>query len=387
MKSQSSPLTPAPHRGLIRSIFAVGILAFALFVVGTKVLQFKAMAAGGPMAFPPSTVTSAEAKTQDWQPTLSTVGSLTAVQGVMVAAELPGKVTKINFESGAMVKAGDILLEQDTSFEQAQLRASEAAANLAKINLERSKSLLASATISQLEFDTMDAQSKQATAQLENIRANLAKKQIHAPFAGKLGIRQVNLGQSLKEGDVIVSLQSADPIYVNFNVPQQNLAVLSEGLPIRITSDSLPDKVVEGKINAVNPDVDSSTRNVRVQATVSNPSGELHPGVFVNVDVALATHNQVLAIPATSVLYAPYGNSVFVIEDKKDEKGQASKTIRQQFVRLGEARGDFVQVLSGLKEGDSVVSTGVFKLRTGMPVAVNNSLSPQFQLNPKPRDS
>jgi membrane fusion protein (multidrug efflux system) len=308
---------------------------------------------------------------------------------VDVAAELDGKIVRIAFEPGTTVKAGDLLVQQDTSTEEAQLRAAEASVALARINLNRARELIAQSTISQSELDAADAQSKQTVAQADNIRATIAKKTIRAPFGGRLGIRLVNLGQSLKSGDPIVSLQALDPIFANFLLPQQRLPDLARGLVVRVTSDGLaPDQVIEGRITAISPDVDSATRNVRVQATLANASEQLHPGMFVNLSVVLPTTEHVLVIPATAVLYAPYGDSVFVVEEKKETaSGAAGKVVRQQIVRLGERRGDFVVVNSGLKAGETVVTTGVFKLRNGIPVTVDNRLAPDAELAPHPSDT
>jgi membrane fusion protein (multidrug efflux system) len=364
-------------------ILLVGVLA------GIKVLQFQTMfAAGAAMSPPPEPVTTAPVTEESWAPTIDAVGSLAAVEGVTVAAELDGKVTSIAFEPGSAVKAGDLLVQQDTSTEEAQLRAAEAGVDLARISLARARELLAQTTISQSEFDTAEAQFKQATAQADNIRAIIGKKTIRAPFAGRLGVRLVNLGQSLKAGDPIVSLQALNPIYVNFMLPQQRLAELARHLVVRVTSDALDGHPVEGRITAINPDVDSATRNVRVQGTLSNPGERLHPGMYVNVSVVLPGTDRVLVIPATAVLYAPFGDTVFVVEDHRNEKtGRAEKVLRQVIVRLGERRGDYVAVEAGLKAGETVATTGVFKLRNGIVVTVDNSLAPAFQLAPRPQDT
>jgi membrane fusion protein (multidrug efflux system) len=250
--------------------------------------------------------------------------------------------------------------------------------------------MLATKVVAESNFDAADAERKQALAQADNIRAAIAKKTIRAPFSGRLGIRLVNIGQIVKEAEAIVSLQALDPIFVNFLVPQQQLPQMSIGAPVRITSDGLPaGVVVDGKITAINPAVDAASRNVRVQATVGNHNELLRPGMFANVAVVLPARVPVLTIPATAVLYAPYSDSVFVVEEAKAEAGQAGggKTARQQFVRLGEKRGDFVAVLSGLKPEQTVISTGVFKLRNGQSVVVDNALAPEFQLAPQPKDS
>jgi len=353
---------------------------------GIKGLQIDRMIAHGKQAVPPpEAVTTAVASLQSWESLLPAVGSLAAVQGVTVTAELTGKVVQIAFTPGSLVKAGDLLVKQDTSSEEAQLRSAEAAAALAKLNVERLGKLLAERTIAQSQFDTAEAGYKQAVAQADNIRASIAKKTIRAPFAGRLGIRLVNLGQVINEGEAIVSLQSLDPIYVNFSLPQQQLPSIKPGLAVRVTTDALPGEVVQGRITAINPQVDAATRNIRVQATVANAEERLRPGMYVSVAVVLPGREQVLAIPATAVLYAPYSDSVFIVEDPPDpDPDRPVKVVRQQLAQLGEKHGDFVAVRSGLKEGDSVVSTGVFKLRNGQTVTVDNTLSPDFQLRPRP---
>jgi len=367
----------------------VGLLVLIGILGGIKSLQILRMSAHGKQFVPPpETVTAFEVHPDSWESLLTSVGSLEAVQGVTVTAELKGKVESIAFKPGAMVRAGDLLVQQDISSETAQLRASEASAELAKLTLDRIRKLLTEKTVSQSQYDNADAQYKQAEAQLDTIRSAISKKTIRAPFAGRLGIRLINQGQILNEGDAIVSLQCLDPIFVNFSLPQQQLAQIQPGLTVRVTTDVLSGRVVEGKITAINPAVDAATRNIRVQATAANPQEQLRPGMFVNVAVVLPAKEKVLPIPATAVLYAPYSDSVFVVEEKKGEKNSPpGKSLRQQFVRLGEKRGDFIAVLSGLKEGETIVSTGVFKLRNGQAVVVDNTLAPEFKLMPKPSDN
>jgi membrane fusion protein, multidrug efflux system len=370
-------------------IAIIGLILVVGGLGGIKGLQIDRMIAQArQFAPPPETVTTAVAHTDSWESLLTSVGSLEAVQGVMVSVELTGKVVNIAFQPGTMVKAGDLLVKQDTSTEEAQLRAAEATAALAKTNLDRLKELIGRKIISQSEYDNSEAQFKQAMAQCDNIRTVIAKKNIRAPFAGRLGIRLINLGQVLNEGQAIVSLQSLDPIFVNFLLPQQELAKLQPGLTVRVTTDALPGGLIEGKITALNPQVEASTRNIRIQATLANAQERLRPGMYVNVAVVLPARDEVLSIPATAVLYAPYSDSVFVVEEKKSEKGgQPAKVVRQQFAQLGEKRGDFVSVVTGLKEGDTVVSTGAFKLRNGQEVVVDNTLAPRFKLTPKPENN
>jgi membrane fusion protein (multidrug efflux system) len=357
-------------------------------IVGVKVFQIMTLIHQKP-PLQREAVSTADAKQETWQEALTSVGSLTAVQGVTVAAELDGKIVEIAFESGKNVKAGDVLVRQDTSVEEAQLRSAEATVELAMVNLKRTKELLDKATVSQAQYDADAATAKQSAAAADNIRATIAKRTIKAPFSGRLGIRLVNLGQNLKAGDAIVSLQALNPIYVDFYLPQEQLDRLANGLTVRLTGDALSSGApIEGKITAISPEVDSSTRNVRVQATVDNTSGRLHPGMYVDVAVELPVMDKVLTIPATSVVYAPFGDTVYVVESKKDgDSGETLKVVRQQIVRLGARRGDFVIVNSGLKAGDTVVTSGVFRLRPGSAVQVNNSLAPNAQLAPAPSDS
>lgn len=369
-------------------ITVLGLIVMVVVLVGIKGLQIGSMMAHGKQFVPPpEIVTTATVKADSWETLITAVGTLEAEQGVTVTAELSGKVTSIDFESGTTVAAGDLLVQQDTSSETAQLRSAEATATLAKMNLERSEQLRPAKAISQSDLDNAVAQFKQAGAQVDNIRAIIAKKTIRAPFAGRLGIRQINLGQVINEGQAIVSLQSLNPILVNFLLPQHRLAQLQPALTVRITADALPGRVITGNIIATNPDVDAATRNIRVQAQVDNPQEQLRPGMYVNVAVVLPTPNEVLAIPATSVLHAPYSDSVFVVEEQGEDQDPPGKVVRQQFVRLGEKRGDFVAVTSGLNRNEVVVSTGVFKLRNGQSVVVDNKLAPEFKLDPKPTES
>lgn len=370
-----------------RIVFVVlGLVILIAALSAIKAMQINAMIdQGKKFVPPPETVTTAVAKSESWEVALGAVGSLTAVQGVTVGAEMLGKVVEIAFESGANVKRGDLLVRQDASSEEAQLPGAVAQASQTRSALERDAKMLEEQIISRAAYDTSVAKHEQAKAQAANLRAIIGKKTIRAPFSGRLGIRQVNLGQILREGDPIVTLQSLDPIYVNFTLPQQELPRLVPGLTVRVTCDCLPGSAIEGRITAVNPLVDAETRNVAVQATVANRAEKLRPGMFVNVAVGLPARQQVLAIPATAVLYAPYGDSVFVVGD--DKQGKGGNAVRQQFVRLGEKRGDFVAVAGGLMAGDNVVSTGVFKLRNGQAVVVDNRLAPPFRENPKPENN
>jgi membrane fusion protein (multidrug efflux system) len=358
----------------------IGLAIVIVILVAIKALQISAMIdQGKKFVPPPETVTAAAVRADSWETALTAVGTLNAVQGVTLAADLAGKVVEILFEAGTQVKKGDLLLRQDTSSEEAQLPGALAQVDLTRTNLERMSQLLAKNLISQSERDNALAAAEQAQAQVDNIRATIAKKSIRAPFSGHIGIRQVNLGQMLREGDPIVTLQTLDPIYVDFTLPQQQLPLVRPGLTVEVTTDALPGETLKGRITAINPLVDAETRQIKVQATLANRANKLRPGMFVNVAVGLPTLQKVLAIPATAILYAPYGDSVFIIEDSADKKG---KVLRQQFVRLGAKLGDLVTVTNGVKEGETVVSTGVFKLRNGQHVVIDNTLSPDFKKAP-----
>lgn len=365
-----------------------GLLLVVGLIAGIKTLQIRKMIAqGSQFVPPPETVTAVTAETSNWTSTLQAVGSLDAVQGVTVAAEVAGKVVSIEFEAGQSVAKGATLLQLDASSELAQLPGVDAEVALAKANLERFTRLLAEKIISKAEYDAAVAGDSQARAQAANLRAIIAKKTVKAPFAGRLGIRLVNLGQILREGDPIVSLQAPDPMYVNFQLPQGDLPQLQVGLPVRVTVDAALGQPFEGRITAINPEVDSATRNIRIQATLSNPEGVLRSGMFASVSVVLPQTSEVLVIPATAVHYAPYSDSVFVVEAKDPAQPESGLVLRQQFVRIERKLGDFVALASGLKAGEQVVSTGVFKLRNGQAVVVDNTLAPSFKLDPKPENN
>ncbi|MBM4311720.1 MAG: efflux RND transporter periplasmic adaptor subunit [Deltaproteobacteria bacterium] len=367
-------------------IVACFVLAAVVGVIGgIKLLQLRTLMSMEPPLMV-ETVTAAAVKRQQWESIMSAVGSLTAVQGVTIAAEVAGKVVDIPLEAGTMVRKGDLLVQQDVAAETAQLRSAQAAFDLAQVNFERAKKLFREETFSRSDYDNAEAQLKQAAAQVDNLKAAIHKKTMRAPFDGALGIRLVNLGQMLSAGDAIISLQSLDPVFANFALPQQHLMKLSDGLQVRIETDAAPGSVFAGTITAINPQVDETTRNIMLQATVENPDHLLRPGMFVTVSVVLPVQQPVLAIPATAVLNAPYSDSVFIIE-KAPENGTGALIARQQFVRLGARRGDFVAVEDGLQEGDTIVSTGAFKLRNGQAVTIDNTLVPQFHAEPEPVDS
>jgi membrane fusion protein, multidrug efflux system len=370
---------------------ALSLVLVALVVVGlagTKGLQFKTlMAAGKAYVPPPETVSSAIAREDKWQNTLSAIGTVAAMQGVMINPEISGMVSEIAFESGAVVAKGDVLVRLDTSLETAQLRSLEAQEDLSRINLERERKLRSENMVSQSELDTAEATMKQTKANADAVRATIEKKTIRAPFAGRLGIRQINLGQYLDPGKPIASLQSLAPIYADFSLPQQELSKLKLGMTVQLTADSYPGHQFKGKLTAINPDLDAVTRSVGLQATFENADQTLRPGMFIRAEVLLPEENKVLVIPATAILSAPFGDSVYVIEEKPGKDGKPQQSVRQQFVRTGLTRGDFVTVESGLKPGEKVVSSGVFKLRNGVSVVENNEVAPKTDIAPKPSDS
>jgi len=361
-----------------------GVVALVILLAGIKAMQI-AKVMRSPQMMPATTVTSTEVKEEDWAPILSSVGSVSAVQGAIVAAELGGTVSEIAFENGGEAKKGDILVKLDTSSEEAQLRTAEAERELARADLERARDLAARKVISKAEIDAAESKFKQKEGAADNLRAMISKKQVRAPFDGQLGIRQVNVGQMINAGQQVVPLASLDPVYVDFALPEQHLPRVSQNLEIRVRADALPGREFKGKLTAINSMVDVVTRNLPLQATLQNPDHALRPGMFAKVDVVLPVKKSVLAIPATAISYAPYGDSVFVIEKKKDTKsGRESQVLRQQFVRTGETRGDFVTVTNGLKAGEVIVSSGVFKLRNGMEVTINNQLAPKPEISPSP---
>lgn len=359
----------------------VGIPATIALLVGIKAMQFNfMMEAGASYQPPPVKVTFTTVSPQQWENRLQSVGSLEAVNGVTLTAELQGKIEKIAFTPGAHVNAGDLLIQQDIKIESAQLRSAEAAAQLADSTLARSRRMIKQNGVSISDLESSEANAKQAAAQVEQIKAQIDKKSLRAPFAGRLGVRQVSLGQDLQAGDPVVILQKLDPILVNFFIPQRQLALVKEGLTVRITVEDLSNFQVEGVITAINPQIDAATRNVKVQARLNNADEKLLPGMFVNVDVVLPQADTVLVVPVTALLYAPFGNSVFVIEEDAD----GNKIVRQQIVKTGITRGDFIEITQGLQGNETIVTTGAFKLFNGQKVEPDNSLAPEFKLQPKP---
>ena len=368
----------------------VMLVLMTIFIAGLgfiKVRQFQAMAEQfAAMQPPPEAVTTIVAVEEKWPATLSAIGTVAAVQGVTVSADLPGIVERITFDSGRAVREGEVLVQLDTRQEQAQLAAAEAQLQLATLNYERMKGLVEQDAVSRAEYDSAAAGHKQAEARIREIRATIARKTIRAPFTGVLGIRQVNLGQYLTGGDPVVPLQSLNPIYVNFGVPQQDAGRMQRGRQVKVSAADAGALEFTGRITAVDSVVDETTRNVQVQATLANPGGKLRPGMFVQAQVALGAPQTVTSLPASAINYAPYGDSVFIVTDMKTPEGRAYKGVRQQVVKLGTARGDQVAVLSGVTPGDEVVTSGVFKLRNGVAIQVNNTVQPANSAAPTPED-
>ena len=371
-----------------RMILMLAVTAAILAALGlVKYQQVRAaIAQGAAYRPPPEAVTTIVAKQETWPETLSAIGTITAMQGVVVSADLPGIVDSIEFESGGSASEGGVLLRLDTRQEQAQLAAAEAARDLARANYDRLQGLTNQSAVSRVDYDRSEADRKQTEAKVEEIRAIIARKTICAPFSGLLGIRQVNLGQYLSEGAAIVSLQKLDPVYVEFSVPQQYIGKVRVGTSVRVASADHEGERFTGQINAINSVVDENTRNVRIQATLANPQGKLHPGMFVETEVRMGAARRVIALPAPAISYAPYGDSVFIVTNLKDQDGQTYRGVRQQFIKLGPARGDQIAVLSGIEPGEEVVTSGVFKLRNSTAVFVNNKIQPHNDKTPKPED-
>ncbi len=371
---------------MVLMVGVVTVLLGALGFVKFRQIQTAVHAAAG-FQPPPEAVTSIIAQQEDWPSTMNVIGTMEAVHGVTVSADLPGTVDRIRFESGQFVNAGDVLVELDTRQERAQLSALEAQRDLAKVNFARMQKLVDEGVISRMEYDQSSAQQRQTEANVGEIRATIERKTIRAPFSGILGIRKVNLGQYLAAGNAIVPLQSLNPIYVDFGVPQQLGGQTRVGSNVRVTSEDLAGQTFIARVTAIDSVVDQTTRNVQVQGTLSNPQGKLKPGMFVQVELRVGASHQAITLPASAISYAPYGDSVFIITDLKDPKGRTYRGVRQQFVKVEASRGDQVAVVSGVHPGDEVVTSGVFKLRNGAAVRVNNKVQPGNSPAPKPQDS
>lgn len=392
-----------------RVLLVIGaILLVVVPIVGVKASQIFAMIQAGESFVPPPESVSASTVTKDqWQGKLSAVGTVVASKSVTITTEVPGTVSAIRFESGDRVRKGALLVRLDTSVEQAELKAAEAAERLAKASFTRAQELRKVNANSKAELESAEATSMQSEAEIARLRAVISRKTLTAPFAGRLGIREVNPGQFLNAGTPVTTLVSTDEVYADFFLPQGVLGSIGEGFEVNITTDAVPGDVIKGKVDTTDALVQTSTRNVKVRAVFDNEGEKLKPGMFVNVSVNMPDDRGVLLVPASAILYAPYGDSVYVIEkaqQKKDDgkeapdtgssEGESSQSaqppgsdlvVNQRFVRLGERRGDFVEVLSGVEEGERVVSAGAFKLKNGMSVVVtkDKALKPELSPNPK----
>lgn len=367
-------------------------LTGALIVVGAlgavKTLQVQAaIAQSSSFQPPPEAVTTIEAKRETWPATFATFGTVEAVRGVTVAADLPGVVEWIGFESGRPVREGEVLVRLDARQERAQLAAAEAQHELAHANLDRVQGLFGQGILAQAELDRVVAEARQSEARVGEIRATIERKQIRAPFAGVLGIRKAHLGQYMNAGDPIVPLQALDPVHVTFAVPQQKGALIQIGGTVQVNAEGRGGEAASGRITAIDSVVDPATRNLQVQATLGNEALRLRPGMFVNVMVDAGQGIEALSLPASSISYAPYGDSVFVVAEIEGPNGSRYTGVRQQFVRVGGARGDQVAVVSGLEPGALVVTSGVFKLRGGAAVKVDNAVRPSNDAAPRPEDN
>jgi len=383
--SQQTTMRMNKRRVWIIAILA--LLAVIVILAGIKAAQFGTMIkAGKSFAPPPEAVTSAKVESAEWQASRPAVGTLVPVRGVTLSSEVAGLVREIGFDSGAYVKRDDMLVKLDTSVEEAQLAAARADADLARANLARARALRAAGSNAPADLDVAESRARAAAANVATLQATIAKKTIRAPFEGRLSIRQVELGQVMTSGTPIASLQSIDPIYAEFWLPQQTLSELNLGMKARLRTDVFPQASWEGTLTTVNSEVDAATRNIRVRATYPNADGRLRAGMFANVELLSPEKRSVLVIPATAVLYAPYGDSVFALEEKRDPAGNPTLIAHQKFVRLGERRGDLVAVVNGLTAGETIVSSGAFKLRNGSPVVVKNELAPKAEVNPQPVD-
>ena len=381
---------------IIATIVAVLVILGGLGVV--KFAQIKSLMAFGAKAQadgpPPEAVGARPAELSSWEGTIAAIGSVASSKGVAITTEAPGTVTKIHFESGRVVKAGDILVELDTSVERAQLASALARRDLAKSNFGRTSGLAERGAVSVAQRDNEEGQLKASAADVAALQAVISRKTVRAPFAGKLGIRSVNLGQYLNPGTPITSLESIDSVYVDFTLPQQRLTEVKVGMPVRLTvggeGEAKPE-AIQGQIAAIEPSIDAATRSVKLRASASSQTEKLRPGMFVDVEVVLPEQKEHVSVPVTSLVRAPYGDSVFIVEDKKPEDpgirqtpdGKPVKTARQQFVRAGAQKGDFVAILEGVTAGQVVVTNGAFKLRNGAPVFITDVALPDPKLDPR----
>jgi membrane fusion protein, multidrug efflux system len=361
-----------------------GLILILAIIKGIQI--YIAISSNSNFSPPPETVTSVVVTESSWQKTLKAVGALESPHGTVLSAEASGRIQAINFESGNTTEAGTVLLELDSQVEKANLLSAQATRDEAVRNFERAKKLRATNTIPEMELDIARAKADSAVANLESSSSILKRRTVVAPYKGILGIRRVTVGEYIESGTQIVPLQSLDPLYVNFALPQKDLGQIKVGQEIQFNIDLFPNRSFQGSLTAINSQIDVDTRTIALQATLPNPNHELRPGMFGRVTISLDTKENIIALPNSSISYAPYGDAVYVIESKKNEQGVESKSARQQIVKLGEHRGDLVTILSGLKVGDEVATSGTFKLRPGVGILVNNQIQPGNTTDPKPED-
>lgn len=335
---------------------------------------------------PPVKVTSYTVKKSTWKNTIKAVGGLEATQGAMLSAEADGRVVQIAFDSGKIVKKDDLLVKLDTSVEEAELVGAKARLELSRLNLERQKALRGKNANSKMDLDNAESEFENSKAAVEQLEAIIKKKNITAPFDGIVGIRLVNVGQMITTGTNIVAVHTLDPLYVNFNLPEQDLAKIKIGNKINVNIDAFPDKTFEATLTAIDSYVDPKTRNILVQGTLSNPQNILRSGIYARVQVDLGNDREVKAIPISSINYSPYGNSVYVISKAKDSK-DPQRTAVSKFIRLGEKLGDMTEVLEGLEDGDEIISSATFKIMNNGSVIVDNTIQPSDEINPNPENS
>ena len=389
-KSAISDLSPSRTKKITAVLLASVIMI--LFVGGLGLIKKSqitaAIKAGKSFQMPPVAVTSMVVKAQPWEPVLEATGSLSAAQGVMLSADMSGVVYKTPLGSGGtMVKAGDLLVQLDTRQEEAKLRSAQAKLALAKISLERTIDLSKKSVLAQSSLDDAQATYDEAVAAVDEIKIIIKRKTLYAPFDGMLGLCLINEGQYLQSGAPIVPLNLLDVLSVSFALPQHDFSDLKIGMPIRVKADGVPNEVFNGTITGINSELDEATRNIKVSGSIQNEKMLLRGGMFVTVEVLLPAHKNVITAPETAVNYTSYGDSIFVIEKMKNPDGSSFEGVREQPVTLGATRGDQVEILTGLKAGDEIVTSGVFKLQPGCAIKVNNSVQPENEAAPKPLDS
>ena len=379
-------MTPLGRR---MTIMLCGVFLLLGLIFGfnqLKTFMIKHFIAG--MGLPPATVSTMVVETTAWQPKLSSVGNVRAFRGVELSTEIGGLVLAVPIKSGMDVKEGELLIKLNDASDVAQLKSLQAMADLAKVINERDRQQLEIQAISKNVFDTSKADAASKQAQVEQQTALVAKKNLKAPFSGRVGIVMINPGQFVNPGDKLLTLQTLDPIFVDFNLPQSNAEQIQVGQEIVVTTDAFKDASFTGKVTAVSPKVDTNTRNIQVEAQLANPDKKILPGMFANVNIKLGSEMKMLTLPQTAVTYNPYGSTVFIAKPtgKKDKQGKPALEAQQVFVTTGPTRGDQVAILKGIDEGVTVVTSGQLKLKNGTPLIVNNKVLPSNSPNPKPQE-